>query len=166
MVCQKKQGNPTEKQGYTLAAKTLTKNSLLNKYFGAINFVKITKACLTKQITLKPEKITYINFVVGITFQRNYISVTRNIFYNLLLENYIHVFVCDSEKYMEKLFGTFWGEKYHFNYINEHFRNQFRYNSGWGVHRSIFVNDNCDPGGPRGMLGETSPATAWKGGSK
>ena len=69
-------------------------------FFG-INFSKIT-------LTLQPENITYIIFVVlGINFLKIYISVTRLFSGVNFPKITFHVFVCDSENCMEILLGNF-----------------------------------------------------------
>ena len=58
------------------------------------------------------------NVVFGINFSKNYISVTRNIFLELISPKIqYHGFVCDSENYMDKRFGNdFLGES-HVSYM-------------------------------------------------
>ena len=57
---------------------------------------------------------TYI-FVFGINFPNNYISVTRKYFSGINFPKItFHVFVCDSENYMEKCFWNYFLGKSHF----------------------------------------------------
>ena len=60
---------------------------------------------------------TYI-FVFGINFPKNYISVTRNYFSRINLPRITyHVFVCDSQNYMELAFWEYFLGKSHFSYM-------------------------------------------------
>ena len=75
-------------------------------------------------LTLQPEKITYINFVFGINVLKIYNSVTWKYFTGINFPKItLHVFICDSENYIEKLFGNYFLGKSHFSYINKCFRN-------------------------------------------
>ena len=61
--------------------------------------------------TLQPEKITYIIFWFRIHFPINYIAVTRECLSGIHFPKVTyHVFVCDSENYMEKRFGNYFLE--------------------------------------------------------
>ena len=72
--------------------------------------------------------------VFGITFPKNYISVTRNLFLELISQKITyHVFICDSENYMEKLFGNIFLENLISVTSNNVFGIIFAIISGWCV---------------------------------
>ena len=68
-------------------------------------------------------------FVFGINFSRNYISVTRKFISGIsFAEITYHELVCDSENYMDKLFGNYFLGSFHFSYTKQCFQNEFRNN--------------------------------------
>ena len=98
----------------------------------------ISPHCQTSNCTVMrirhPLLVFHTFFVFGINFPKNYMSVTRNSFLELISrKNTLHVFFCDSENYMEKSFGNYFLGKSHLSYINNAFGVNFAIISGWGV---------------------------------
>ena len=62
-------------------------------------------ALIVCRLTFQPENITYMNFCFRINFLKSYISFTYMFFSGIDFPKIVlkHVFVCDSENYLEKL---------------------------------------------------------------
>ena len=82
--------------------------------------------------------------VFGIDFPKNYTSAPRKYYSgtNFTKITY-HVFVCDSENCIEKLFGNYFLGKSHFSYMKYCFRNQFRNNFWLECMHAVMVQQDC-----------------------
>ena len=115
----KKSGKKNDQNG----SKTRGRSTLVHHIFVHTLWHKILT--YEKWYTLARKYYIHI-FVFGINFPINYISVTRRYFsgvnFNFPKITY-HVFVCDSENYIEKRFGNYFLGKSHFSYMKYCFRN-------------------------------------------
>ena len=86
-----------------------------------------------KWSTLQPDNTTYINACLGINFLKFSFSYIIINFSNYFQKITLHLFVCDTEHYMEKLSWSYFLGKSQFSYINSVLGIEFAKIFDWSV---------------------------------